>query len=404
VKRARPPHLTRDVDRHGNARWYVRRPGKPKIRIRAEYGTDAFWIAYRDAMAGKSDPAPKKPAKPAPDTLRGLCTVYFGSPEFGTLDPSTRRVRRALLERVCLMKTASGQELGDLPFRLMQPKHLRTVRDRLAATPGAANGIVKAVRQVYAFAIAREMATANPAKEVPYLPAVRQDGIAAWTADDVRKFEEAHPIGTKARLALMLFTELGQRISDVHRLGWSMFDGDELTFRQHKNRNRRPVDLTLIFPEHLRAVLNQTPHGTETFLVNDFGVPFASTAAFGNKFRDWCRAAGLEGKSAHGLRKYFAATLAEKGASDREIMAMTGHKTSKEVDRYTRSASQKRLAKNASERMKPAIFVPPISGKSESETKIGPKSLKANDNKGVMVPRDGVEPPTRGFSIRCSTS
>jgi integrase/recombinase XerD len=31
--------------------------------------------------------------------------------------------------------------------------------------------------------------------------------------------------------------------------------------------------------------------GVLTFLVNDYGKPFASAAAFGNKFADWCVAA-----------------------------------------------------------------------------------------------------------------
>ncbi|WP_192740838.1 hypothetical protein [Bradyrhizobium sp. OAE829] len=49
-----------------------------------------------------------------------------------------------------------------------------------------------------------------------------------------------------------------------------------------------------------------------TFLVNDYGRPFASAAAFGNKFAGWCNAAGLkpvlcdDGRvrnyRAHGLR------------------------------------------------------------------------------------------------------
>ena len=48
--------------------------------------------------------------------------------------------------------------------------------------------------------------------------------------------------------------------------------------------------------------------------------------------------------TAHGLRKAAAARLAELGAGENEIMAVTGHSTSKEVVRYTRAARQKVLA------------------------------------------------------------
>jgi hypothetical protein len=47
------------------------------------------------------------------------------------------------------------------------------------------------------------------------------------------------------------------------------------------------------------------------------------------------------------LRKAAAARLAECGASESEIMAITGHTTSKEVVRYTRGARQKVLAAKA---------------------------------------------------------
>jgi len=48
--------------------------------------------------------------------------------------------------------------------------------------------------------------------------------------------------------------------------------------------------------------------------------------------------------SAHGLRKAAAARLAEAGATELEIRAVTGHQTSHEVNRYTKAANQKRMA------------------------------------------------------------
>ena len=88
------------------------------------------------------------------------------------------------------------------------------------------------------------------------------------------------------------------------------------------------------------------PTGVLTFLVTDYGKPW-SNAGFGNKFRDWCDTAGLHHCSAHGLRKAAAAKLAELGCTVHEIMAITGHESLKEVERYTKAAEQKRLAKSA---------------------------------------------------------
>lgn len=44
------------------------------------------------------------------------------------------------------------------------------------------------------------------------------------------------------------------------------------------------------------------------------------------------------------LRKAAAARLAELGCTEFEIMAITGHQTSKKVTRYTKAASQRTRA------------------------------------------------------------
>lgn len=70
-------------------------------------------------------------------------------------------------------------------------------------------------------------------------------------------------------------------------------------------------------------------------------------ALIGNWFRTRCDEAKLPHCSMHGLRKAAARRLAEAGCTDRQIMAITGHKTTQEVGRYTRSAEQMKLAGQA---------------------------------------------------------
>jgi integrase len=47
------------------------------------------------------------------------------------------------------------------------------------------------------------------------------------------------------------------------------------------------------------------------------------------------------------LRKLVATRLADIGCSEDEIKAITGHKSSSEVARYTKARNQKRLAESA---------------------------------------------------------
>lgn len=86
-------------------------------------------------------------------------------------------------------------------------------------------------------------------------------------------------------------------------------------------------------------------------MTTTYGKPFF-VAGFGNKFRGWCDEAGLRHCSAHGLRKAAAARLAERGATAHEIMAITGHRSLEEVERYTRAARQGKLADAAIRKFK----------------------------------------------------
>jgi len=112
---------------------------------------------------------------------------------------------------------------------------------------------------------------------------------------------------------------------------------------QAKNRDRKPVTLSIPVLPELKAVLDATPTGNLAFLVTAFGKPFTSNG-FGNWFRKRCDEAGLKHCSAHGLRKAGAALAAENGATERQLMAIFGWTTMKEASRYTRAARHPVLA------------------------------------------------------------
>jgi hypothetical protein len=52
LPRPRPPHLHRQVSRHGKPVWYVRIGKGPRIRIRSAFGTPEFDSEYQAAIAG----------------------------------------------------------------------------------------------------------------------------------------------------------------------------------------------------------------------------------------------------------------------------------------------------------------------------------------------------------------
>jgi integrase len=72
-----------------------------------------------------------------------------------------------------------------------------------------------------------------------------------------------------------------------------------------------------------------------------------TNAGFGNWWRDRCDEAGLRQCTAHGLRKAATVRLVEAGATDEQIMAITGIRSSSVLKIYKRGADQRRLARQA---------------------------------------------------------
>jgi len=106
-----------------------------------------------------------------------------------------------------------------------------------------------------------------------------------------------------------------------------------------------------IVPE-LKAVLDAMPPSKSlTFLTTSNGKPY-KTRFFTKRFTKWCEEAGLpKGFVPHGLRKAGCRRLIEHGCSTKEVAAWSGHKTLKEVERYTVAASQERLARSAAAKL-----------------------------------------------------
>lgn len=236
----------------------------------------------------------------------------------------------------------------------MTSKHVRKLRDELNATPGAARHRLKALRALFRWAVENDdidWVESNPALGVSIIK-YRTKGHHSWTITEVEQYEARHPLGSQARLALDILLYTAGRREDVPRLGRQhLTPNGRLQFTQAKNEHRAPVEIDIPVHPDLDTSINATPSGHLAFLVTQFGKPFTANG-FGNKFKDWCRQADLPHCSAHGVRKATAARLAERGATPHEIMAITGHRTLEEVERYTRAASRAVLADSGMAKLK----------------------------------------------------
>src|SRR5258708_1970091 len=352
MPRRLPPGCVEDTDRHGNVRVYYRPTKKcKKVRLSGTPWTESFMAEYD---AAKGNAAPKEKAGITLGTWRWLCVRYFAEcTEDKRMDKRTQHVRRQILENTCDEPIAPGSSkfFRDMPLSKMPTDAIETIRDRKLEFPEAANGRVKAIRQVFRFGVKKKdkngkpYAASNPARDVEYFK-TGSTGFYTWGIEDVQQFEARHPIGTKARLALALLMFTGQRRSDIIRFGKQHVKGGKVAFTQWKGRNRKPKRLQLPILPALKRVIDASPCGDMTFLINDLGRPFTD-AGFGNKMRQWCDEAGLPECTAHGVRKAGATIAAENGATAHQLMAIFGWDTLKQAEVYTKAANQKRLAENS---------------------------------------------------------
>lgn len=331
MPRRLPPHLCRETTRHGKTVWYVRQRGKRR-RIRETYGTEEFWQAYRDALDGK----PSRDTKgPATGTLAWLIARYVESAEWAALGAATRRNRHAILRAI---EKLSGHERA----KVIDRRSILAGRDRRKDRPHAANNFLKTMRGLFAFAVAREYVPHDASAGIKFLPGENDDGFHPWTEEELAAFEARWPVGSRERLAFDVMLYTGLRRGDAVRLGRPHIRRDEFTIRTEKTGR---IVTAPILPELARTIAN-SPTGELTFISTSRGLPF-DKAAFGNWFRDACRAAGVPG-TAHGLRKAGARRAAEAGATEAQLNALFGWAPgSRESATYTRAADAAKLARSA---------------------------------------------------------
>ena len=339
------PGLLKESMPSGRFRYRVRVEGKKWIRIALSVGPDhrEFLDHYRAAHAGVQlgkDATPATAAVPK--------TVDWPSHAFEAAMGA--RVAAGLMHKGILHQRAQfyvrlRAEYGAKDMNM--PRHIvMRIRDSMTATPGAADNMIKAIRALYAWGIDQAHVSDNPASGISTIN--RGTGATPWSVSDMKQFRSTHPIGTVPHLALTLFMFTACRIDDVVKLGRgneTLRDGIASLSWMPGKRGSAPVTVP-IMPPLERALAARKIVGS-TYLLSMLGRPYASGAAFGNKFRRWVAEAGLTDRSPHGIRKAAAELMALEGASQYHIMAVHGHTQAATSEIYTKGVNRTKLAAEA---------------------------------------------------------
>jgi integrase len=328
---------------NGRSYFYFRKPGCARVKLPGVPGSDEFMAAYQAALAADVPPSDIGAQRNAPGTVAALVAAYAASDTFRDLAPETRRTRWAILRRF-------GDEHGDKRVATLKREHAEAMLR--SKRPHPRQNFLKVLRPLLQFAISIGWRSDDPTRELG-ATVKRGPGFRPWGDEQIQAFRARHQLGSRARLAFELLLGTCQRRGDVVRMGPQHVRGGLLHIKQSKTGAELAIP---ILPE-LRAALDAAPSGHLTFLATTDGKPF-SAAGFGNWFRDRCNEAGLHGFSAHGLRHTACTRLANAGATGHEIAAWSGHRTLREVSRYTRSADQRVLARAAETKLATTLSKP----------------------------------------------
>jgi len=239
-------------------------------------------------------------------------------------------------------------------------------------TGGDATRLVGTLRALIKFANDTGEHKGDPTAGVKAGKMDKSDGFLAWPPegegdDPIAKYRAHYALGTVPRLAIELALNIAARREDMHVIGRQHHKNGAITWRPSKTSRSTGRVLTIDVLPELQQALDAMPASnviSTAFLTTGRGRPFASAAALGNAFADWCIAAGLkpvlcpDGKMRsyrlHGLRtvvrdggKASLQRLADRGATGPELLEWSGHKNLSEVQPYIEKADGKKRMKNA---------------------------------------------------------
>jgi integrase len=259
MPRPRPPHLHRQVTRHGKVVWYVRVGKGPRARLRSDFGTPEFDGEYQAAISGA--PRPKR-GSPATGTLAWLVERYRETTAWTTLSAATRRQRENIFKYVL-------ESAGQQPFAKVTGTAILAGRERRSATPAQARNFLDAMRGLFRWALDARLVKTDPSAGVKNPKRQKGDGFRPWTEENVAAYERHWPLGTRQRVWLDVLLYTGLRRGDAVRLGRQHVRDGVAQLKTEKSRST--VEVTLPVLPVLAATLAAGPCGDLAFICGERG-------------------------------------------------------------------------------------------------------------------------------------
>jgi hypothetical protein len=124
------PFVQAFADRHGRARYYLRKRGIKRVALPGLPGSAEFMAAYAAAMGAEPAKPPIGASRTLPRTINAAIVGFYGSPSFLAIKPITKSTYRGVLE-------AFRAKHGDKRIVTLERRHILNLLAEKANTPGA---------------------------------------------------------------------------------------------------------------------------------------------------------------------------------------------------------------------------------------------------------------------------
>jgi len=261
--------------------------------------------------------------------------------------PLTQGVRRRALERI---RETAGSE------KALTPDIIRA--DLKNYHGHAQHTQLKMWRGFCKYLMHIDALKVDPSKDMVRAPVVKSDGHIPWDHNDVEMFRNHHALNTHPRMAFELLYWTGASMVDAVRLGpGSIRPGGWLSYRRSKTGTLVEIPVDRELPHFaqsfkrdldlLHKAIEAQPDKHMTYIVtggvNNRGqIKSRSVKAASSWFSRQAAAAGVQGKTAHGLRKSRDMEIAANNGSATAIMSWLGHSTLVEASRYIKMFDKRR--------------------------------------------------------------
>lgn len=302
-------YVTQRLNRNGTLRHYWQRPGHKLTRLPAD-PIKRFQMATR-----LNDAADRKETDVLIEGSIGwVIHKYKLKEDYTELAVGTLKYYNRYLKDI--------EALGrSEPFESITR---RDVIDFVESYTGIGEDrkIVALLRKLYKVAMYYEVVTANHSLNLDLsTPEARQVFWLPEQGDAWMKAAALHPKGDAMAVGYKILEYAAQRPNDVLKMAWTQYNGDTIQLRQQKTKKLVSV------PCHraLRAVLDEARKRTmSTMIVSHQGKAF-SYGEFNRCWREISEVADLEDLQARDLRRTACVRMAEAGATESQISAVTGH-------------------------------------------------------------------------------